>query len=142
MPRDAIQTSDTDRGPRPESTASAPSSEARSAAGSAAARWAVTIRVTRVDSFVGSRTTAVISWPVMTACSSGGPRHSGVGDEVADVLGRPFGEGEWRTAQDLLDISSAVDRLPDPMASMASANGSEKPLSTMASAAASGTMSW
>jgi hypothetical protein len=63
-----IPASALDRGPRPESTASAPPTADSSAAGSAASRSAVTVR-TSLDSFFGFRTTAVTSWPASTACS-------------------------------------------------------------------------
>jgi len=73
VPRLATPASADDRGPRPESTASAPSTASRSAAPSAGTsavvRSAVTAR-TGAASLLGSRTTAVTSWPSATACSS------------------------------------------------------------------------
>src|SRR3981189_1931285 len=68
VPCQAIPASDADRGPRPEITASAPSTADSSAAGSGAARSAVTTRASP-DSPFGLRTTAVTSWPAATACS-------------------------------------------------------------------------
>jgi hypothetical protein len=58
VPCDAMPVSDADRGPRPESTASAPATADSSTAGSAAARSAVTMRTASPDSLFGFRTTA------------------------------------------------------------------------------------
>src|SRR5207253_913862 len=60
VPCQAIPAFDADRGPRPESTASAPPTADSRAAGSGAARSALTAR-TPGDSFWGFRTTAVTS---------------------------------------------------------------------------------
>ena len=68
VPREAIPASDADRGPRQESTASAPATADSSTAGSAVTRSAVTAR-TCLDSRCGLRMTAVTSWPAATACS-------------------------------------------------------------------------
>ncbi len=69
VPLEAIPASAFDRGPRPESTASAPPTADSSASWSGAARSAVTMRTLAPDSFVGSRTTAVTSCPAARACS-------------------------------------------------------------------------
>src|SRR5215204_4830827 len=127
---DTILDSEFDRGPRPESTASALSTANSSAEGSAAARSAVTVR-TCLDSFLGFRTTAVTSWPAATACSRTCRPIPPVAanmvsfichslsfllvPEVVGRLSRPLGERARGTAEYLFHLAGEGRRLPDSL---------------------------
>src|SRR5215204_1967797 len=129
VPCDAMPVSEVDRGPRPDSTASAPATADSSTAGSAAARSAVTIRTASPDSLFGSRTTAVTSWPAATACSRtcrpippvAAKIVSFIGcsllflfvPEGGGVVGDPLGVGAGGAAEDPLHLAGDRRRLPD-----------------------------
>src|SRR5215218_2163462 len=129
VPCDAMPVSDVDRGPRPDSTASAPVTADSSTAGSAAARSAVTIRTASPASLFGSRTTAVTSWPAARACSRtcrpippvAAKIVSFIGcsllllfvPEGGGVVGDPLGIGAHGAAEDPLHLAGDRRRLPD-----------------------------
>src|SRR5215207_6799121 len=124
VPCDAVPVSDADRGPRPESTASAPAT-----ADSSTARSAVTIRTASPDSLFGFRTTAVTSWPAARACSRACRPIPPVAAKIVSfigcsllllfvpegggVVGDPLGIGAGGAAEDPLHLAGDRRRLPD-----------------------------
>src|SRR5215207_8097706 len=126
VPCEAIPASEFDRGPRPERTASAPSTADSSTTGSAAARSAVTMR-TSPESFFGLRTTAVTSWPAAAACSRTCRPIPPVAAKIVSFIccsllmllvrrrrrgRRPLGVGARGAAEDLLYLACEGRRLP------------------------------